>query len=98
MSVSEADVKKIAHLARLSLAPEDTARYTEELNRILGYVETLKRLNTDAVPPTTELVEPSPWRADEAHLSDASLKEAVFQAAPDAEGGAFLVPQVIGGE
>ena len=51
MSVTKEDVKKIAELARLEFNEEEISNYTNEMNKILGYVEKLGELDTENVEP-----------------------------------------------
>ena len=59
MSLSLADVKKVATLARLELSPADAAEMAEQLNRILGYVDQLNAVDTEGLEP---LAHPLPLR------------------------------------
>jgi len=51
MSLSLADVKKVANLARLELADADLAAMADQLNAILKYVDQLSEVNTDGLEP-----------------------------------------------
>lgn len=52
MSVTAKDVGRVAALARLDLSPEEVARLSEELGRILRYMERLNELDTEGVTPS----------------------------------------------
>ena len=55
MSVQRGEVERIAELARLRFRPDDVERLTDELNRILEYMEVLRRLAERPMgPPVTE--------------------------------------------
>ena len=56
MSLSKADVEKIAHLARLELSEAQVAQYQEQLSAILAYAEMLNELDLAGVPPTAHAV------------------------------------------
>ena len=95
--ISRQEVERIAGLARLSLSDREADRMAAELDRILEYVETLARLETDGVDPTSHAIPLStPFRAD-AEVSTIDPELAVANA-PDHEGTAFVVPKVIEGE
>ncbi len=47
MSVDRDEVGRIARLARLDLEDDETARLTEEMNRILEYAERLRSAGVD---------------------------------------------------
>ncbi len=51
MSLSLADVKKVATLARLELSPGDLADMADQLNRILVYVDQLSEVDTEGLEP-----------------------------------------------
>ena len=93
MSLSVDEVRKVAKLARLELAEADLPRMADQLNRILGYVDQLQKVNTDGVEP---LAHPLPvqnvFRDDEPVPSlpvDEALKNA-----PTRTGDYFGVPAV----
>lgn len=56
MSISKAEVEKIATLARLALSAQETALYQSQLSAILDFAETLNNLDLDGVPPTIHAV------------------------------------------
>jgi aspartyl-tRNA(Asn)/glutamyl-tRNA(Gln) amidotransferase subunit C len=92
--ISEADVRETALLARLQLSDEEVARMTHELDAILGYMETLNKLDVSGVEPTAHAVPMDlRLRADEpgAHLSpDEALADA-----PRRHEDFFEVPKII---
>lgn len=50
------DVDRLASLARLSLTDDERARLAHDLENILGYVESLRRVDVSGVPPTTHML------------------------------------------
>ena len=78
--LTEADVRKVAKLARLELEPDEVRQMTVELSAIVGYVQNLSELDTTNVPPTSQvLVERLALREDEPRPSlphDEALAEA----------------------
>jgi aspartyl-tRNA(Asn)/glutamyl-tRNA(Gln) amidotransferase subunit C len=95
--ISREEVQRVVALARLSLSDEETARLTEEMGAILGYVETLSRVDTTDVPPTSHVMPlATPLRDD---VPEAPIDpELVVANAPESSGSAFVVPKVIEGE
>src|SRR5439155_17715383 len=49
---SDMDIKYVAHLARLSLSPEEEQKLGAQLGNVLGYIEKLKEVDVSAVEPT----------------------------------------------
>jgi aspartyl-tRNA(Asn)/glutamyl-tRNA(Gln) amidotransferase subunit C len=88
------DVKYIAHLARLSLTPEEEQKIGAQLGSILEYIEKLKEVDVSTVEPTAHafpLVNVT--RPDEIRPS-LSNEEALLNA-PARANGLFLVPKIV---
>lgn len=94
MSVSDADVRKIARLARLRLSDEEVRLYGGQLTKILDAMDELGRLDTRDVAPTASVLgatdvvrpdEPRPFPAPERLLENA----------PDRDGPYFKVRKVV---
>jgi aspartyl-tRNA(Asn)/glutamyl-tRNA(Gln) amidotransferase subunit C len=87
-------VKKVAHLARLQITPEEEKQFTTQLSSILEYFEQLSELDTENVPPTTRAIDVSNiTRPDE--LKPFPLKEDLLKQAPEQEGDFFRVPKIL---
>ncbi len=92
--ISRDDVQYVAALARLSLSEAELERTAHELDAILGYVETLSRLDTRDVVPTSHVIPlATPLREDRA-LAPLDPQLALANA-PERDGSAFVVPKVI---
>ncbi|MBI2346490.1 MAG: Asp-tRNA(Asn)/Glu-tRNA(Gln) amidotransferase subunit GatC [Deltaproteobacteria bacterium] len=95
MAITAEDIRYIAELARLHLAPEEAARYAEHAGRIVEYVAQLNRLATASVEPTAHAVEAAGFsREDLPRPSDAAA--AILANAPARDGDLFTVPKVLG--
>jgi aspartyl-tRNA(Asn)/glutamyl-tRNA(Gln) amidotransferase subunit C len=89
--LTQADVLKVARLARLELEPEEVARMSAELSAIVGYVQKLSELDTSDVPPTAQVhVDRIALRADEP-IPSLSHDDALSEA-PRAAHDGFAVP------
>lgn len=94
MSVTTEDVRRVAALARLDLSADEEVRLTDELGRILQYMEKLNELDTDGVSPSAHPIPVAgSFRADEAEIFS-GLAELLAQA-PDRRDGYYRVPRVI---
>jgi aspartyl-tRNA(Asn)/glutamyl-tRNA(Gln) amidotransferase subunit C len=51
MSITKKDLEHIAKLARIDLNPEELGEFRADLNKVLGYVEVLKTVDTEGVEP-----------------------------------------------
>ncbi|MDQ0346182.1 Asp-tRNA(Asn)/Glu-tRNA(Gln) amidotransferase subunit GatC [Ancylobacter vacuolatus] len=94
MSVDQATVRRVAHLARIAVTEDEVAHLQGELNAILAFVEQLGEVDTDGVEPMTSVIPMTlPLRADV--VSDGFYAERVLANAPASEDGFFAVPKVV---
>jgi len=94
MSVTKKDVEHIAKLARLEFNDEEINDYTQQLNKILEYVDKLNELDTENVEPLSHPVEGSNvFREDE--LKPSVSRDDALANAPDRTDEFFKVPKVI---
>ena len=88
------DINKVAKLARLTLAPEEGAKLTQDLSAILDYVKNLEKLDTQNVDPTSHVLNlENVYRPDEAKKSLA--RDKVLKYAPASDGFFFKVPKTV---
>ena len=94
MPLDRAAVRKIAVLARLDVPEAELDGLARELDRILGWVEALGRVETAGVAPMTSVADLSqPRRAD--RVTDGHCRDAVLANAPEPVDGYFAVPKVV---
>jgi aspartyl-tRNA(Asn)/glutamyl-tRNA(Gln) amidotransferase subunit C len=94
VKITLAEVEHVARLARLALDADEKERMRSQLDAILGYVEQLRRVNTDGVEPTAHVLPlVNVLRDDEVRPS--YPVEAMLANAPDAEDGQFRVPRIL---
>lgn len=94
MSLDEADVARIARLARIEIDPEKRTALAAELSNIMGWIEQLNEVDTENVPPMTSVSETSPTlRADE--VTDGDKVDDILQNAPEQQDAHFVVPKVV---
>ncbi|MBW1895519.1 MAG: Asp-tRNA(Asn)/Glu-tRNA(Gln) amidotransferase subunit GatC [Deltaproteobacteria bacterium] len=95
MKITKEEVIHVAALARLNLDEEAIALYTKQLGDILAYMDTLNRVDTKDVPPTSHAISiTNAFRDDEVRSS--IEREDALKNAPESENGSFVVPKVIG--
>ena len=91
MSLTAAEVRWVAHLARLELSDADLEKMTRQLSSIVDYVALLQQVNTDGVEPLAHAVElnnvfrpddPSPSLPVDAALANAPQRKGDFYAVP----------------
>ena len=92
--ISEDQVKHVAHLARLSLRPEETALFTRQLNAILAYIEQLNEVPTTGIEPTSHVLDlTNVFRHDDVKRTFQS--DDILANAPAAEHHFFVVPRIV---
>lgn len=92
--ITRREVEHVARLARLELSEEEKDVMTAQLDRILGYVDKLKELDTSQVEPTSHVIPMvNVMREDEVKPS-LSPDDALANA-PDRETPYFRVPRII---
>jgi aspartyl-tRNA(Asn)/glutamyl-tRNA(Gln) amidotransferase subunit C len=94
MSLDHDQVLRLARLARIAIRPEESGAVLERLNRVLGLVEEMRRVDTAGVEPMAHAQDViQRLRNDTVTESD---QPALYQSvAPAVEGGLYLVPKVI---
>ena len=94
MAAAEIDVKYVAHLARISLTPDEEKKLAAQLGGILGYIEKLKELDVTNVEPTAHAVPMvNITRADK--ISESLSHEEAMSNAPKQANGLFIVPKIV---
>lgn len=94
MAQTELDIRYVAHLARLSLSPEEEQKLGAQLGNILDYIEKLKEADVSGVEPMAHafpLV--NVMRPDEVRPSIAN--EDALRNAPAQANGLFIVPKIV---
>jgi len=94
MAAVEIDVKYVAHLARISLTPDEEKKLGAQLGGILGYIEKLKELDVAGIEPTAHAVPlVNVTRADK--IQPSLPHEEALRNAPRQAGGLFIVPKIV---
>lgn len=98
MSLTPADVARLAELARLRIEPEEAGRVLSRLDAVLDLVDALQAVDTAGVEPVTHVQDL--FAGDALRLREDVATEpdrrADYQAgAPAVERGLYLVPRVI---
>ena len=92
--ITREEVDHVARLARLQLSDAEKERMRRELDGILSYIDKLRALDTEGVPPTSHAVPmTNVMREDE---PAPSLPQAdMLLNAPDRTGDFFRVPKIL---
>ncbi|MEY2859779.1 MAG: Asp-tRNA(Asn)/Glu-tRNA(Gln) amidotransferase subunit GatC [Pseudomonadota bacterium] len=98
MSLTSFDITRIANLARLELAPDESERMLTKLNDFFGLVEAMRAVDTTGIEPLAHpvaTIQEISLRLRDDVASESDQREANQRSAPAVERGLFLVPKVI---
>ena len=98
MSLTAADIARIANLARLELEPLEAERMRGQINDFFGIVEKMRAVDTTGIEPLAHpmaTIQDIALRLRDDVVSEPNHREANQRNAPALENGLFLVPKVI---
>ncbi|MDA7418281.1 Asp-tRNA(Asn)/Glu-tRNA(Gln) amidotransferase subunit GatC [Xenophilus arseniciresistens] len=98
MALSSSDIARIASLARLQLAPEESERMLSQINGFFDLALRLQAVDTTGVEPLAHpvaAIEDVTLRLAPDVVSERDNRSANQKSAPAVEAGLFLVPKVI---
>ena len=98
MKLTPDDLKRIAHLARITVAETDVLALQTQLNGVFGLIDALQAVDTKGVEPLAHPLDviqhmSQPLREDRIVGTDDRV--ANMANAPAQENGLFLVPKVL---
>ena len=94
MTLSDHDIRRIAHLARIAVSREEVQQMSVKLTGIFGLIEEMQALDTSGVEPMSHAQDVM-LRLREDQVTETNQREALQAMAPQTENGLFLVPKVI---
>ena len=94
MSLGPAEVKNIAHLARLAIDEDLIPDYARNLSDILDFVEQMNAVDTQGVQAMAHPMDAT-QRLRPDVVSEPDQRELFQSIAPATEAGLYLVPRVI---
>lgn len=94
MSLTTADVQKVARLARLAMNEAEIEAARSQLSGIFDLIAEMQAVDTQGIAPMSHAQDVS-QRLREDAVTEANQREAFQAVAPQVEAGLYLVPQVI---
>lgn len=94
MSLNSADIKRIAHLARIEVSDTEADATLTKLTGILGLIEQMQAVDTTGIVPMSHSQDVT-QRLREDVVTETNQRELFQSIAPAVEGGLYLVPKVI---
>ena len=98
MALTQDDVSRIAHLARLELSGDEQAALLPQLNGFFSIVEQMRAVDTSGVAPLytpLSAVQEVALRLREDRVTETDQRDLNQRSAPSVQDGLFLVPKVI---
>jgi aspartyl-tRNA(Asn)/glutamyl-tRNA(Gln) amidotransferase subunit C len=94
MAAVDIDVNYVAHLARLSLSPEEAQKFGAQLSHVLDYIEKLREVDITGIEPTAH---PFPLiNVTRPDVVQPSMDhEEALRNAPAKANGLFMVPKIV---
>ena len=94
MKISAQQVEHVARLARLEVSSDEKNDLTQQMNRILVYMEKLNELDTTGVAATSHVVDlQNAFRQD--LVQESLSRDESLANAPESNDAEFVVPRVI---
>lgn len=94
MSVDQASVRRIAHLARVKVSDAEVPHLQDELNAILAFVEELASVNVEGIEPMTSVL-PTAMKKRADVVTDGAISDKIVANAPVSDDHYFVVPKVV---
>jgi aspartyl-tRNA(Asn)/glutamyl-tRNA(Gln) amidotransferase subunit C len=94
MTIDEATVDKIAHLARLELTGVEKQDMIKDMNKILGFMDKLNEVNTSGIEPLVYMTDKTNAFREDVVKQEITHEEALMNA-PKHDEDYFLVSKVI---
>ncbi len=94
MSLSRETVKEVAHLARIDLTEEELATFSAQLKGIVDFIDILRELDVNTVPPTSHILALRNVLRADARVPSLPGGDALANA-PEKQGALFAVPRIL---
>ncbi|MBV8244311.1 MAG: Asp-tRNA(Asn)/Glu-tRNA(Gln) amidotransferase subunit GatC, partial [Candidatus Eremiobacteraeota bacterium] len=93
LSSDKMDIRYVAKLARIALTDDEVELFGRQLGDLLEHVDALKKLDTEAISATAQVVESRNVERDDA-VGPCLDRETVLAMAPQRQGAFFRVPRI----
>lgn len=94
MSIDQATVRRVAQLARITLADDEVPHLQGEINAVLAFVAELDGVDVEGVEPMTSVL-PMRLARRRDEVTDGGIPAAIVANAAASEDNLFAVPKVI---
>ena len=94
MTIDKKTVDKVSTLAKIKLDDKKIDDLTEELSKILDWINQLNQVNTEDILPLTGVLKTKLFLREDIVVEDSNLEE-VLSNSPESIEGFYVVPRVV---
>jgi aspartyl-tRNA(Asn)/glutamyl-tRNA(Gln) amidotransferase subunit C len=94
MALKSADIRSIAHLARLHVDESTVEQYVSELSSILSLVDEMNQVDSSGILPLANPLDATQRLRDD-EVTESNDRDKFQAIAPDVASGLYRVPRVI---
>jgi aspartyl-tRNA(Asn)/glutamyl-tRNA(Gln) amidotransferase subunit C len=91
--ITSEEIKKLAHLARISVTDDEVAAYAKDFEAILGYVDQINNVNVSELETVT--IQGNIARLDENPHESGHYVTGMLADAPESQDGFYKVPKIL---
>lgn len=91
---AKTDIEYLSKLARMELSTEEKALLEKDLDAIIGYMDTLSKINTDGIEPMEHVLGLSNVMRDDIPIPSYD-RDTLLACAPNSEDGFYDVPLAV---
>ena len=91
--ISKEDIKHVAKLAELDFSDSEVEKITPQLDKILGHVANISKVDTAAISPTSHTLKIKNVFREDIVRESLSKEDALLNAPEEMDGG-FKVPKI----
>ena len=91
--ITPEEIKKLAHLARISVTDAEVATYAKDFEAILGYVDQINNVNVSELETVT--IQDNIARLDENPHESGQYVVQMLADAPESQDGFYKVPKIL---
>lgn len=94
MKISEAEVRHVANLSKLSFSAEETSQFADSLTKIVDMIELLNEVDTTGVSVTTTMADTINVMREDVAVKGED-RDLLFQNVPEHENNYIKVPAIL---
>ena len=94
MALSIEDVKRVAHLARIEVTPDEAHDVLKKLTGIFGLIENMRRVDTTGIAPMSHAADVTLALREDV-VTETDRRDLFQSVAPATADGLYLVPKVL---